>query len=167
MSNQTVCRIALADDNEPYLVTMSYGLHIGPDTVIGADGSVDSLLIYLHSAAVGRKIDMLRRNPRVCFSIEGHSTVVAGDEPCRWTRRYESIVGYGTLEIVHDDDERRIGLDAIMRQHGAKPPYAYAFAAVDQVHVLRLSVRKLTGKSNLASGAAASADASKHAETRE
>ena len=148
MSNQTVCRIALADDNEPYLVTMSYGLHIGPDTVIGADGSVDSLLIYLHSAAVGRKIDMLRRNPRVCFSIEGHSTVVAGDEPCRWTRRYESIVGYGTLEIVHNDDERRIGLDAIMRQHGAKPPYAYAFAAVDQVHVLRLSVRTLTGKSS-------------------
>ena len=141
MSRANVCRLALAVDDEPYLVTVSYGL-------VADNGYT----LYLHSAGAGKKTDMIRRNPRVCFTVDGRHYVEPGDEPCRWTVRYESIVGYGTIRIVTDETERRVGLDAIMRQHGAEPPFNYANAALDQAVVLRLEVDELTGKSNLPAG---------------
>jgi nitroimidazol reductase NimA-like FMN-containing flavoprotein (pyridoxamine 5'-phosphate oxidase superfamily) len=141
MSRANVCRLALAVDDEPYLVTMSYGL-------VADNGYT----LYLHSAGAGKKTDMIRRNPRVCFTIDGRHHVEPGDEPCRWTVRYESIVGYGTIRIITDETERRVGLDAIMRQHGAEPPFNYANAALDQAVVLCLEVDELTGKSNLPAG---------------
>ena len=155
MSHANVCRLALAVDDEPYLVTMSYGLVA--DTSAGVSvaahdsgsGAAGRYRLYLHCAGAGKKTDMIRHNPRVCFGIDGRHYVEPGDEACRWTVRYESIVGYGTIQIVTDEAERRLGLDAIMRQHGAEPPFDYANAALDQVLVLRLVVDELTGKANL------------------
>ncbi len=51
-----VCRIAMCTDNIPYIVTMNFAYK-------------DNCL-YLHSAKSGRKIDILRKNPRVCFEID-------------------------------------------------------------------------------------------------
>ncbi|BEQ15416.1 hypothetical protein FAK_24820 [Desulfoferula mesophila] len=51
-----VCRIALADDNVPYLVTMNYGYRHG-----------DRAALFLHSAPQGKKLDIIRRNNLACF----------------------------------------------------------------------------------------------------
>ena len=55
-----VLHLGLAVDNEPYVVPMNYGYTM-------EDGK---LTLYLHSALRGKKLDMLRANPKVFFSIE-------------------------------------------------------------------------------------------------
>ena len=168
VGNSTVCHIALAVDSEPYVVTMSYGAvsDSTPGVTEEAHGSREAigssrpdeaavlggLRLYLHCAGAGKKTDMIRQNPHVCFTIQGRHHVELGDEACHCTVRYESIVGYGTVSFVTDDDERRAGFDAIMRQQGARPPFDYATPALDQVVVLRLSVTGISGKSNLPGG---------------
>ena len=49
----TVCRIALSENNVPYIVPLSFGYK-------------DNCL-YFHSAPEGRKIDIIKQNNNVCF----------------------------------------------------------------------------------------------------
>ncbi len=67
-----VCRIGMVDNGEPYIVPVNYGY---------ADNT-----LYIHSAAAGRKIDILKRDSRVCFEIESPAEIVEHAEPCHWAR---------------------------------------------------------------------------------
>ncbi|NYT01287.1 MAG: pyridoxamine 5'-phosphate oxidase family protein [Methanosarcinales archaeon] len=49
-------RLGLSQDGQPYVVPMSY---------VFCDG-----VIYLHSSVSGRKLDVARANPRVCFEVD-------------------------------------------------------------------------------------------------
>ena len=51
-----VLHLGLAVDNEPYVVPMNYGY----------TKENGKLVVYLHSATRGKKLDMIRANPR-CF----------------------------------------------------------------------------------------------------
>ena len=54
-----VCRIALAVDNIPYIVTMNFGYTSTPEQVL-----------FFHCANEGRKLDMIRKNNLVCFEMD-------------------------------------------------------------------------------------------------
>lgn len=56
LKQTSICRIGLCVDNIPYVVPMNYGYR-------------DNCL-YLHSAKEGRKIDIIRENPNVCFEVD-------------------------------------------------------------------------------------------------
>ena len=53
-----VLHLGLCVDNEPYVVPMNYG----------CTKENGKLVVYLHSALRGKKLDMIRKNPRV-FSM--------------------------------------------------------------------------------------------------
>ena len=55
-----VLHLGLSVNDEPYVVPMNYGYTM-------EDGK---LVIYLHSAVKGKKLEMIRTNPRVCFNID-------------------------------------------------------------------------------------------------
>ena len=127
-----VCRLGLVDGDEAYIVPVSYAWHKG--------------VIYIHSAPEGRKMDLLRKHGRVSFEIELESAVVREAVPCRWTARYRSVMGTGTVTIHEEEAEKKAGLDLIMRKYGhtGKPRYGKTDLAV--MVLLRLKIETLTGK---------------------
>jgi hypothetical protein len=131
-----VCRIAFADDGVPYLVTLNFGYEW--------TGEFPSL--YFHCASAGRKLEMMRANPRVCFSLDIGHELSTGPAPCDWGMKYSSIVGYGDLAELLGDDERRHGLDLIMRHYGWKGALAYDLGTFRATTVLRLAIAELSGK---------------------
>ena len=92
-----VCRVAMCDGDVPYVVPMSFGYR---------DGRV-----WLHCAAEGRKIDILRVNDRVCFEVDLDHATNRGEESCGWNLRYRSVIGFGRARIVEDEAGKREGLD--------------------------------------------------------
>ena len=68
-----VLHLGLAVDNEPYVVPMNYGY-------IKEDGK---LVLYLHSALRGKKLDMIRANPKVFFEMDCDLTPFEGEKPCQ------------------------------------------------------------------------------------
>ena len=88
MEEALVCRIGLSDDGMPYVVPMNYGL--------------GENCLYLHCAAEGRKLDILRRNNRVCFEMDLLREIKQGAEPCGWGALYESVIGFGRAVIVEE-----------------------------------------------------------------
>ncbi|MGI5818048.1 MAG: pyridoxamine 5'-phosphate oxidase family protein [Armatimonadota bacterium] len=127
----TVLHLAMVDGDRPYVLPLSYGY----------DGGA----IYLHSASEGRKIEVLRAAPRVCFTVSIDTVLNRGERPCDWSFRYRSVVGEGTVAFVDDGAEKRRGLDALMRQHGGRGG-DYPPGTLDRTTVLRIDISALSGK---------------------
>ena len=59
-------------------------------------------------AGEGKKIDLLRQYPQVCFEVEAGVKIVPGEEACNWGVTYRSIIGYGRSEYVTDAGEKPV-----------------------------------------------------------
>jgi len=101
-----VCHVAMADDGIPYVVPMNFGYRF-------LDGV--KLELYFHSAFEGRKMDILKKNNRVCFemSIEGES--VFPENPCRSGYYFSSVIGHGEVMFITDASEKCEALSILMK----------------------------------------------------
>ena len=135
LNANAVCTIALADGGTPYAVTMNYGY---------ADGC-----LYLHCAREGRKIDILRRNPAVAFSVYDSAEIVGGKEACDWTSRYRSVYGEGKAEFLESVDEKRRGLLALMRQTSGSAAWDIPDRALGQLNVIAIRIAGVSGKKHV------------------
>ena len=63
--------------------------------------------IFIHSAKRGKKIDLIKSNPNICFEIESKHEIITGEKACDWTTKYQSIIGYGKIEILDDIESKR------------------------------------------------------------
>lgn len=126
-----VCRLAMADGDRPYLVPLTFALD-GDDLV-------------LHSARVGRKIEILRRNPAVCFEVEEGVEVAPGAGACEFGMRFRTVIGSGDVVFVEDGAERARLLALFGPRYGA-PDGPLPDAEIERTCVLRVRIRELTGK---------------------
>jgi nitroimidazol reductase NimA-like FMN-containing flavoprotein (pyridoxamine 5'-phosphate oxidase superfamily) len=126
-----VCRLALSDENRPYVVPLCFGYK-------------DNTL-YFHSSPEGKKIEILRKNGNVCFEFDIDQEVVQDDKPCKWTMNYRSVIGFGKGSVVEDLEEKRKGLDAIM-QHYAGRSFEYVEPAIENTVIIKVDVESMTGK---------------------
>jgi nitroimidazol reductase NimA-like FMN-containing flavoprotein (pyridoxamine 5'-phosphate oxidase superfamily) len=128
----SICRIALSENDLPYIVPLCFG-------------HKDDFL-YLHSAKEGRKIDMIRKNNNVCFEIEIDTELVAGENPCKWTMKYYSIIGFGKAFLVEDTEEKREALDIISEHYSGKSSSEFPETALHNVVVIKVKIESMTGK---------------------
>jgi uncharacterized protein len=129
-----VCRIAFADVNIPYIVTMNFGY------------SGKERTIYFHCAGEGRKIEMVKKNNHVCFEMDTDHVLNDGKKACDFGMSYRSIVGYGDITIVRDPEEKISGLNQIMLHYTGKGGFTYEQDVLDKTMILRLDIREMTGK---------------------
>jgi len=132
MEEALVCRIGLSDDGAPYVVPMNFGL--------------GENCLYLHCATEGRKLDILRRNDRVCFEMDLLREIKQGPASCGWGARYESVIGFGRAVIVEAPAEKRAALDRIMEHCGAEGPFIYPDETLARTAVIRIDIESVTGK---------------------
>jgi uncharacterized protein len=126
-----VLRIALAENNQPYVVPVCFGHEPG--------------VLYFHSSTEGKKIAMIRANPRVCFEVDLCDGVVKGERACSWGMRYRSVIGFGRASILTAPAEKKHGLTCIMRQYRGGIP-EFSDEDVRHVAVIRIAIESMTGK---------------------
>ncbi|HMK53944.1 MAG TPA: pyridoxamine 5'-phosphate oxidase family protein [Methanobacteriaceae archaeon] len=128
----SICRIALSDDNNPYLVSMNFGY--------------DENCLYLHSAHEGRKIDILRKNNQVCFAVDIETEILKNSKPCNWGMRYLSVVGFGKAYFINNKNDKKQAFDVIMKKYSSETSFDYSDADLDRVTLIKIKIEKLTGK---------------------
>ena len=131
LTKSLICRIAMNDNEYPYIIPVNYGY--------------SENALYFHSAIAGKKIDLLKKNNKVGFEIEYSHKIITGEKSCDWTTHYRSIIGYGKVEIVETIEEKKQGLDIIMKQHG-KQENSYSEKLFSRFLVLKINIERLTGK---------------------
>jgi nitroimidazol reductase NimA-like FMN-containing flavoprotein (pyridoxamine 5'-phosphate oxidase superfamily) len=132
LSTSTICRIGMIDELKPYIIPLNYGYENG--------------VIYIHSAPEGKKIELLKKNNQVCFEIEGTTKTISHEIPCKWSEKYRSIIGYGSVEFINDYQSKTKALEIIMKQHGAVGKQIFEKKQVEFVVILKLKIEKLTAK---------------------
>ena len=131
LQRAAVCRLALADENGPYVVPLCFGYR-------------DNRL-YFHSAREGRKLDMLKKNNRVCFEIDVDLELRKAAQPCQWTMGYQSVIGFGDAFIVESPEAKREGLDIIMAHYGGDPG-EFMQAKMDKTVIIGVEIAVMTAK---------------------
>jgi uncharacterized protein len=126
-----VCRIAIYDGEMPYIVPLSFGYEGGN--------------LYLHSAKEGRKIDILKRNPRLCFEFDTQCEVLPAEKPCSFTMRYRSVIGYGIAHFLEDIGEKIAAIRIIMG-HYSDRTFIFTEDDVKNIAVIRVEIEEIAGK---------------------
>ena len=130
-----VLNLGLSVNDEPYVVPMNYGYRM-------EDGK---LTLYLHSAVKGKKLDMIRANPKVFFSMDCDRMPFEGRVPCQYGLVYSSIMGRGTATIVEDVEEKKRAMTLLMKTQTGKD-FTFEDRLVTIVTVIRIDVAEYTAK---------------------
>ena len=130
-----VLHLGLAVNNEPYVVPMNYGYAM----------EEGKLVLYLHSAVQGKKLDMMRENPRVFFELDCDLAPFEGEKPCQYGLVYSSVMGRGTASIVEDVEEK-IKAMAILMKTQTEKDFEFNERLVSIVAVIRIDVAEYTAK---------------------
>lgn len=159
----SIVHVSYADDEGLTIVPVNFGYEYGP---YGSDANTDvdgdagaraaahadaepSLTLYMHSAPAGRKIDALNASGnalQVAFSLETDYDVIVGRTLCNWGESFKSVIGTGTASIVESLEERRKGLQLLMKQQAHMPHADFTDQQVLSVVVWRIQATHLTAK---------------------
>ena len=131
----TCCRVAFSDPEGAYIVPLSFAFVPGqPDR------------FYFHGAKEGRKASLIAKRPKVGFELDCAYELVAGQSGCKYSCRYQSIVGTGVIGEVQDLEEKKQALAALMRQYEPSRSFAFTDEQAQAVAVDRLDVAAMSGK---------------------
>ena len=127
-----VCHLALAVENEAYIVPVSFGY--------------DGASLFFHTAESGKKIEFLEVNNRVCFEFDRNVRLQADPKTsCKWTFLYESVIGYGTVSELTELAEKTRGLDQVML-HYSGTQWEFNASVLAKTRVWQILIDSLTGK---------------------
>jgi len=132
-----VCRIALSENNMPYIVPLNYGYNF----------ENDRLTLFFHSALEGKKIDIIKNNSNACFEIDCDAKLIEGEKACDYGYSFKSIIGFGEIIILENPEEKIDGLNQIMKHQTEKETvYDFSNDEIKNVCVFKMLVKEFTGK---------------------
>ena len=136
LSRCRICHVAMSDDGSPYVVPLSFGFRFTGE---------NELELYFHSAAEGRKTDILKRCNRVCFETAFEGEPVRSETPCDSGYYFSSVIGFGEAMFIEDPGEKCAALSELYRhQTGISVTFTAEQAAT--VCVFKIISRDFKGK---------------------
>ena len=103
LARAPVGHLGLVDEGEPYVVPLNF---------VYSDGR-----IYFHTGLEGRKLDIIEKNPRVCFAANEMLEVVVNEEQtCFSTAYYRSVIAWGNVCLLDDEAEKMKALDLLKKK---------------------------------------------------
>lgn len=134
MEKCDVCRIALHDEDYPYILPLNFGMTV-------KDGKIE---LYFHGAMEGTKYALMEKDNRAAFEMDyGHELMMETErENC--TMLYESVIGQGHIEMI--PDEGKYDALCILMKHYHQEEFPINQAVMSHTKVFKLVVEKVTGK---------------------
>lgn len=128
-----VCYLGLAVENQPYVVPLNYGYR--------------DRILYIHCAPEGRKLDIIRQNNRVSFTMSVDNKIEdKGDLACQWGCGYRSVIGFGHAQIISTLTEKKEALDIIMEHYSGRTSFDYKPALLEQMVIIQITIESMGGK---------------------
>lgn len=130
-----VLHLGLSEEDQPYVVPMSYGYTYEGDT----------LVLYLHGGMEGYKYEVIKKNPKVSFAMECDVVPFSGKAACQYGITYSSIMGKGMAEIVEEVQEKEQALSILMKTQTGKD-FEFNERLVSIVNVIKITVTEYSAK---------------------
>lgn len=109
----------------------------------------DDNVIYLHCAPVGYKLDNITLNNNISFSVVTDIHTL----PEKFSSQFKSVIAFGKIHIIDDEQEKRRGLMALVEKYsadfyeeGLKYMETYLHTPKESLCVLKIEIEHMTGK---------------------
>lgn len=132
LSRASVCRIAMTEGVHPYIVPMNFAFENND--------------LYFHSATTGKKIDILKKNPQVCFEVDVPGDLVKNAVACLWGMKFKSVIGFGRAYFIESKNEKKQALDILMKKYSGQDSCSYSDEALDKVLIIGIKIDNISGK---------------------
>jgi nitroimidazol reductase NimA-like FMN-containing flavoprotein (pyridoxamine 5'-phosphate oxidase superfamily) len=132
LRKETLGFLGVCRNDEPYVVPLTYAYAGGR--------------IIFHCARTGLKLDFLKANPRVCFTVgREHGEIIRHPQGGSCNADHESVICRGRARIIEDLEERREALDTFNRRFksGAE---AITPEAASTCMAVEIQVDEMTGR---------------------
>lgn len=129
-----VGRLGTSVDGQPYVIPLSFAYHDGK--------------IVFHGAKIGKKMENIARNPKVCFEVDT-SEIISADNPCRFTYRYRSVIANGTARVIEDPSEKAAALRLLVEKYApgkGSQMTEERVGAFDNLAVVEINIVEMVGK---------------------
>ncbi|HTY90008.1 MAG TPA: pyridoxamine 5'-phosphate oxidase family protein [Methanocella sp.] len=135
LSRAEVGQLATADpDGRPYVIPVCFFYEGGR--------------IYFHCALKGKKLDNLKTNPYVSFSVfDVLGMGVSAEKPCNSWTYYHSVVASGKARILEGDEKLR-PLRLLAEKFARGPVAEMPADSVGRTCVVEITIDEISGKKN-------------------
>ena len=134
MEKCDVCRLALHDEDYPYILPLNFGMRVEQGKIV----------LYFHGANAGKKYELIARDSRAAFEMDCSHKLVTDAATGNCTMEYESVIGQGRIEIVPDN--AKYDALCVLMKHYHQEDFPFNQAIMPQTTVLKLTVEHITGK---------------------
>ena len=109
--------------------------------------------VIFHSNIAGRLRDNLEHNPRVCLEVSEYGRFLPANTALEFSTQYRSVMVYGAVEILVDDDQKRAALYGLLKKYfpTLNPGVEYrpiTDAELKRTTVYALGIESWSGKEN-------------------
>jgi nitroimidazol reductase NimA-like FMN-containing flavoprotein (pyridoxamine 5'-phosphate oxidase superfamily) len=126
-----ICQIALSDNNDPYVFPVCFGYK--------------DRTIFFHSAPEGKKIDLINKNPKVCFQIHTDTNLLSAEKGCDWSIRFRSVTGFGKAEFIDGIEAKIRAIQIILKQY-SNERYEISPESLEKTALIQIKIESMTGK---------------------
>lgn len=102
--------------------------------------------IYFHCATEGEKLDNIRKNPKVSFTVVGDTQLI----PDKFSTKYESSIVFGIASEIHSDEKITV-LKEIINKYSSgfeESGMKYIENAAHKTIIVKISIDKISGKAS-------------------
>jgi len=127
LERQFIGRLGCHADGETYVVPVNY--------------AYQNNAVYAHSGE-GKKIEMLRANPKVCFQVDEIDSMF----------KWKSVILWGTFEELKGEERQQAMQGLILRimpktdDPSRAPSHAISSSLYDSLIVYRINIKEATGR---------------------
>lgn len=134
LCSEAVGHLALANDGDLYLVPLNY--------------TYDAGRILFHCALTGRKLDMIRAQPNVCFGVSRQEGPPVEHHGRKCDSPFASVICWGTARVIDDLEERREILQAFETRYATpeKPRGETTLERAKGCGAVAITVTRMTGR---------------------
>ena len=134
---QRFVTVAMCSGGEPYLVTLTHGYDPAQSC------------IFFHCAGEGKKIDILKTNPKVW----GVAVEDLGYLDGKCDHAYRSVMFSGRVTFLKTGDDKRKALEVMIRRQESDPESVLerliSPGRLDEVCIGRIDIEQVCGKQSL------------------
>lgn len=136
LSKNCVGTLSLSGGEYPYAVPLNFGFSEN-------DGEFK---VYFHCASEGKKIELIKKNPKVCFEVHTMERITGeGESACVYSCAYESVIGLGCARELTSHDEKKEALIKIMENCTGRE-FDFNENQTRGVTVFEIAFSEVTGK---------------------
>lgn len=133
MSRCEILRLAINTDTVPYILPVNFGME------------PDGMTLYIHGAMTGTKYEWIARDNRVSFEMDCGTALELDADNHECSMAYESVIGWGIVEELTDDGDKRHALMQLMRQYHAED-FPFSDGPLPRTRILKINVQDRTAK---------------------